>query len=205
MIELWHGGSRWTGDPEIRGPRKGCYEAGPGLYFTTSYLRASSYAKGGNVVTRVGLSDDITWLEDHMLPAGELLEYVKGASRLPRRQNIAQYLEENLHRQHWEDAAWDKPLYTSVLVNLCVNEESLGGSAGVELARWLSDKGIDASLHKQSASEHWVVVFNPKVIEQYKVVKAADVKLEDRNLPLIQPRSRVIEDDLVVAAQGRGR
>ena len=47
---MYHGGNKWFGQPEVRASKKGQYEGGIGLYFTTSYETARTYAKGGKVV-----------------------------------------------------------------------------------------------------------------------------------------------------------
>jgi hypothetical protein len=71
------------------------------------------------------------------------------------------------------------------LVNLCVNYDVLSGSQGISLAEWLVDQGIDASLQSKGAGEQWVVVFNPKIIERYRVVPSAQVSLELYHLPQV--------------------
>ncbi len=179
MIELWHGGARWYGTPEIQEPRSGRYECGPGLYLTTSYSRAREYAKGPKVVTRVSLTDDIRWLEDARLPLDTLTHYVENAYRMRNKKQVLSDLR-NAGRRDGEQ------LPVSYLVNLCVNYDCLAGKQGLLLAKWLAEQGIDASLYKRSASEHWVVVFNPKVIARSNVVPAAEVSLDDYNLPLIE-------------------
>jgi hypothetical protein len=49
LINLWHGGRRWQGNPEVRESVKGRYEAGPGLYMTTSLMTASRYARASSL------------------------------------------------------------------------------------------------------------------------------------------------------------
>lgn len=179
---MWHGGKRWEGSPEIRPARQGKYECGPGLYLTTSYLRARKYAAGGKVTTRVTLADGVRWLEQATLPLRELLDYVQTAPRVSNRKK----LESDLIR-YYADAAQslDESCAVSRLVNLLINAESLSGKAGVHFANWLVSKGIDASLHSPMAGEQWVVVFNPDIICQHRVVPASRVGLENYELPRI--------------------
>jgi hypothetical protein len=61
----------------------------------------------------------------------------------------------------------------------------LSGTPGVALGAWLAEQGVDASLHTVNAVEQWVIVFNPAVIERYRVVPASQVSLEQRSLPLV--------------------
>lgn len=183
MIELWHGGTRWFGTPELQEPRPGRYECGPGLYLTTSYSRAKSYAKGPKVVTRVTLADDIRWLEDARLPLASLVAYVEGTHGFRKRMQVLSDLRAAGLREG------DGAVPVSYLVNLCVNHECLSGKQGLLLAKWLASQGIDASLYQRAADEQWVVVFNPKVIVRSKVVPAREVSLNDYNLPLIEPNN----------------
>lgn len=49
-FQMYHGGSRWSTSPEVRPSKNNRYEGGVGLYFTNSYERARTYAKGSKVV-----------------------------------------------------------------------------------------------------------------------------------------------------------
>lgn len=184
MIELWHGGKRWEGSPEIRPAKQGNYECGPGLYLTTSYERAQKYAKGGKVTTRVTLADEVRWLEKAKLPLRELLEYARTAPRVPKRDKLLA----DLVRCPGEPKALDVESLSDVsrLVNLLVNSEALAGKLGVHLAAWLTSKGIDASLYSPTNGEQWVIVFNPAIIRKHRVVSATDVKLDQYHLPKIE-------------------
>lgn len=183
MIELWHGGNRWIGPPEVRPPRRGKYECGPGLYLTTSYLRARTYARGGKVTTKVRLADDVHWLERAQLPLRELLDYAKTAPRLSGR---AQLLDDLVRRYAEPETAMDQLCDVSRLVNLLINSEALAGKPGVHLAQWLGSKGIDASLHRPMGQDQWVIVFNPDVIKAHRVIPAESVSLSDYDLPRIE-------------------
>lgn len=192
MIELWHGGSRWEGAPEVRPPRQGKYECGPGVYLTTSYLRARKYAGGNKVTTKVVLADDIRWLERAKLPLRELLDYAKTAPRLPMREQL---LADLVRRYAEPESSLDDLCDVSRLVNLLINSESLAGKPGVHLAQWLTSKGIDASLHTPMGAEQWVIVFNPAVIKSYRVVSAKDVTLDEYELPRIELPHRAAHKD----------
>ncbi len=194
MIELWHGGTRWEGPPEVRGPKQGKYECGPGIYLTTRYLRARDYARGSKVTTLVTLADDIRWLEKTKLPLKELIEYAKTAPRLPKRarDNVVAYL---LRDPEGNERELDSLQDVTRLVNLLINEEALAGQPGVHLAEWLTSKGIDASLHTPMSQEQWVIVFNPKVIRKHRVVPASQVDLSQYELPTIElPKGAIIKE-----------
>jgi hypothetical protein len=53
----------------------------------------------------------------------------------------------------------------SYLVNTLLFHGATGGSAGIWLARWLTDHAIDASASGVGGGEEWLVVFNPGVIQ----------------------------------------
>lgn len=191
MIELWHGGSRWQGAPEVRPPKQGSYECGPGLYLTTNYLRARKYASGGKVTTKVVLKDGVKWLEDAKLPLRELVDYVKTAPRLIGR---AQLLADLTRPHGGANASLDDPSPVYRLVNLMVNGNALAGKPGVHLAAWLASKGIEASLHRPMGGEQWVIVFDPKIITSYRVVPASDVSLDEYELPNIEMPRKAEKD-----------
>lgn len=169
VLELWHGAQRWTHPPEIRPQRKGHYEAGPGIYLTTRYETARKYAKGGGSVLRIELAADLRWLDAAKLPVDTLREFVDGPPRLPRHRDIHADLDRTVERM-------GTPLIAvSTLVNLAFNWNALGGQAGIRLATWLTERGIDAALEFQNRNEDWVVVFNPKVIRLAVPTPAAQV------------------------------
>lgn len=181
-LQLWHGGARWIGGPEVQAPRPGRYECGPGIYLSTEYSDAYKYARGGKVTTLVDLAPELRLLEKTRLPLADVLEFAQNLPRLRKRAEILSDLKANVARRQ----ALDPELIdASVLVNLCVNYEALSGATGLALARWLVDQGIDASWHSPGGDRYWLVVFNPKVIKAFKVVRAADVSLDMRSLPKI--------------------
>lgn len=180
MMELWHGGARWEGGPEVQPPKAGRYEAGPGIYLTTRYLRARDYARAGKVTTLVTLRDEIRWLEQAKLPLATIDAYVRDTPRFPKRDrilaNLARYGEE-----------FDRDAFpVSIFVNTCVNNDVLTGKQGVLIAKWLVEQGIDASLYDKGSGEQWVVVFNPAAIRRHEVVSATKVSLAQYDLPLIK-------------------
>ena len=177
-LRFWHGGQRWTGSPELRPSRSKSYECGPGIYLTTRLATARKYAKGAGQTVLMELSPDVTLLEDTTLTLDELLE---GLAQLPRvrgRKDIEARLRENAARHP------DGQLPAIYLLNLCVNNEALGGDTGPALARWMTGKGIDASLNSKS-NEDWLVVFNPAKIQKATVLKG-DAPWDIGDLPLFK-------------------
>lgn len=184
MIELWHGGRRWNDKPSVQAPRKGRYECGPGIYLTSQYDRARKYAAGNGITTLVSLRENITWLERTEVSLQAMEDYVRQTMGFRKRSLILEDLAKIAHRLDRDQ------LSANSLVNLCVNHDVLSGSQGVNLAHWLVEQGIDASLHVVNLIEHWVVVFNPVIIEGYRAVPAAQVSLDQRTLPLVNLPAR---------------
>lgn len=173
MIQLWHGGNRWEGRPEIRPSKQGRYECGPGIYLTTHYDTARKYAKGGKVVTRVTLADDIRWIHRQKAPVQSLRDYVRSTSRFPRRADILADIDRAVERRSVNGAVTEFAVET--LLNLAINRECLDGQQGVLFAHWLVEQGVDAMLHRAYGQEQWVVVFNPDIIRRFEVVPASAV------------------------------
>ena len=177
-ITLYHGGRRWEGSPEVRAAKQGRYEGGPGLYFTTSYNRARSYAKGGKVVTRITIPSNTRWLQDAELPVSELQDFIRNTSGIRNKDKIIASLSRSAERQQSDVIGVEQ------LVNLCINYEALVGKTGIELARWLVNHGIDAS-HQSMSGEDWVVVFNPSIIKNATVMDPSKLKSDDFDLPRV--------------------
>jgi hypothetical protein len=174
---LWHGG-RISGPIDIQAPTKGRYEAGPGLYLTTSYQRACKYAKGGGSTFLVTLKDNLNFAEDVSIPLAEGVQfatkYLGGKGKL-----IAADLKNNCTRMN-------KDMFTAnILINLVVNYEAGSGTKGRALLQFLQNHNVDAAIEDQSGGEQWVVVFNPNVITKVKKTPASEVTLEMWNLPKI--------------------
>lgn len=183
MLKAWHGGSRWMGKPEVRAPRKGRYECGPGIYLSTSYLTARKYAGGSNVTTLVTLAEDIRWLQQAKLPLRELVLFLDNAPRLKARRAIK---EDFLQRALKRGMGLDDLAPVETLVNVLINTEALAGNVGLYLVEWLVSKGVDASLHRAFGKDQWVIVFNPAVIVRHEVISATNAPLELYELPEIE-------------------
>jgi ribosomal protein S18 acetylase RimI-like enzyme len=174
--DLWHGG-RIYGPIQIQAPTKGRYEAGPGLYLTTSYSRASSYAKGGGSTFLVSLKDGLNFANKVEIPLNEGAEF---ATRyLGKGKLIAKDLKANCERMK-------KNTFTAdILINLTVNYEAGSGKRGMYLLNFLVEHGVDAAIEEQGNGEQWVVVFNPKVVTKVRKIPAAEVTPEMWHLPKI--------------------
>lgn len=176
---MWHGSRRWDGSPEIRAPRSGRYEAGPGIYFTTNYQTAHKYAKGGGSTMLAEIDDNLRLASDVIISLEAALDFVKSAPRMSHKKEIMADLRNNAARKD------NNGVYATVLINLTVNYEAGSGNAGLALARFLREQGVDASLER-NGGEDWLVVIDPKIIRSIKPIRAKDVPLDMYHLPRVR-------------------
>jgi hypothetical protein len=182
-ITIWHGSRRWDGSPEIRPTKKGQYECGPGIYCTTNLNTASKYSKGGGRIIRFTLDSEITWLEDASLPFDDVLAFVEGSRHIHKRRILAADIRDVFDRRDQVRTSGMMPL--SYLVNLAINNECLSGNGGPELAEYLVDNGVQASLYHRSANDDWVVIFDPRAITNVELLSTKDIDWKEDQLPLV--------------------
>lgn len=158
-LKFWHGSQRWDGPIEIQESRSGRYEHGPGLYATVDVSVAAQYAKGPGKLILMELSPKIKLLEEVYMDFDEMKQMLQDLKHLKKKKAVLSDFENCRERTNRED----RKLSATIAVNLCVNNESLSGKAGPELAQALVDKGVDASLSRFK-SKDMLIIFNPKVI-----------------------------------------
>ena len=179
---MWHGG-RMDGSVEVQTPRKGRYEAGPGIYLTTRYETARRYAKGGGSTFLVSLKPNLRFSEDVSIPLQSGIDFAQKYLGT-KKKNIIADLKANCDRHNLET------FRANILINLVVNYEAGSGRAGLALAKFLSDNGVDGSLENMSGAEQWVVICNPSAILKVERIRAETVSSGDvrellRELPRI--------------------
>ena len=175
---MWHGSKRWDGAPEVRPPRAGRYEAGPGIYLTTNYMTAAKYAKGGGSTFLVEVDRGLRLAGDVLIPLTDAVSFVKTAPRMRRKAEIIADLQRNTARRNADS------VQATILINLVVNHEAGAGITGIAVAKFLREHGVDASLEPQSG-EDWLVVINPKIIRSMRRMPAKDVAVDMYHLPKI--------------------
>src|SRR5687768_1879026 len=93
MLAFYHGGAEWQRRPEVRPAKQGRYEGGPGIYLTTSYMRAVSYAGGSKIVQKVFVAKDaIRYAEDTFVELEDAISFLS-TIRIRSRKNIVADLE----------------------------------------------------------------------------------------------------------------
>ena len=154
IVQFYHGGSKWLEKPSIMPTKNNRYEYGPGIYLTTSYNRAKSYAKGSNIVQIISVDfPKIVLPKSVKLDISEVLKLLSSI-RVKNRKRLTDDLKMSFDRG---DTTAD------ILINLLVNNEALGGDSGPIVAAWLADHGVTADINRMH-SEEWLVVFDPSII-----------------------------------------
>ena len=183
-IYMWHGGKRLEGTPEIRPPKEGRYEAGPGFYTTNNYHTALKYSKGGGATFLLKINPHIRLADETYIPLDVTINFVKNVTGMKNKKSIIDDLID-----HSERMKSDKIL-ADVLINLVVNWRSGSGRVGVSVAAFLVSQGVDASLEThmsmQSNQENWLVIYNPRIIESVKKMPSKDVSPDMYYLPALK-------------------
>lgn len=193
-IEMWHGSRRWDGNPEVRAPKKGRYEAGPGIYMTTNFQTAQRYAKGGGSMMLFHLDPSLKFAHDVLIPKHEAISFVKSAKGIRNRDKIISDIESNSSRRNSDSVS------AEVINNLFVNHEAASGNAGLQLVDFLKGKGVDAIFHPHSSQEHWIALINPKKVLKWFKMASKDVPTDRYNLPMVKkyrnsPERYAMNDD----------
>jgi len=174
---MWHGAQRWKGPPEVPRQSPESTQHGPGIYMTTSVDTARKYAKGGGVLVRFEIDPAIQFLEDAQIPLDDAVRFVRSRPRLRGKASIIADLEANAARMRARE------IWAEVLVNLFVNYRSITGDHGPALARFFTDRGIDAAIVTRG-DDDWLVVMNPGAIRSWRVVRAGEAEDVPTSSPL---------------------
>lgn len=178
-FQMYHGGNKWFGQPEIRASKKGQYEGGIGLYFTTNYETARTYAKGGKVVTKVHIDKQFKNIDNVDISVNDIIDFLMSLPRLKNKKEIIDRI--NAYSERLKSTN----ISASTLNNLIVNYEAGSGDNGVKVNQFLVHHGVDAEIQSKS-NEDWLVVFNTSIIKDHEIVNVKKLSVDDYNLPLIR-------------------
>lgn len=175
FIWMYHGGRKWESfSAKVQTPKKGRYEAGPGIYLTSHYETALKYARGSNVVSLVGVLKDITLSNNTELNLTDVEHFIKTYIGPKNRRDMMDDVIRYTKRTN-------KTTYPAeFLINLSVNYE-IGGKQSMYLLNFLVDNGIDATVTYKPGNqdETWLVVHNPRIIKKVIHTKPSDISLDD--------------------------
>lgn len=176
-IYVWHGGKKLDSHPEIRQHKEGKYEAGPGFYTTTKYSTAFKYAKGGGATFLMEISSNIKLANDVNLSVDDTIDFLKNCSGMKNKNKLVEDINEYYER--------NKKFPANVFINLVVNWRVGAGKIGISIAAFLAANGVDASIERQSSTEDWLVIYNPKIIKSFQKILAKNVTDDLYILPKI--------------------
>ncbi|WP_455233202.1 hypothetical protein [Geopseudomonas aromaticivorans] len=190
VLRAWHGSRRWDGSPELRAGKAGRAEWGAGIYASTHYDTALTYAKGGGVVRLLEFRPAL-FLEQAALSLAVVADFVRATVPKRLQGDMLSRLETCAQRNllgHRVLSGVGPHVHAEVLRNLLVNDELSAGKKGVALAEFYVSQGIDAACDRARGQDYWTVVFNPRCIEGWEPVSRRDVAPEQWELdsPLLQ-------------------
>lgn len=176
IIDLWHGGRGLESSyKSFKTSRSKKWEHGPGLYLTTHYLRALSYAKGGGKTYSVQLEIGNN-ISDIEIKLDDVIEFIAKNVISTKRKAILNDIEENMRRLNLIDT-----IHAETLLNLIINYEAISLTKTQHLNQFLVQNNVDFGLVKNygGRDETVVVVYNLNKIKKVTPIPAKDVVLEE--------------------------
>jgi len=168
LLQAWHGARRWEGSPELRTPKAGRAEWGPGIYGTTNYSTAHRYGAVRLLEFRPRL-----FLEQVSLALQLADDFIRQTVPKSRQGALIERLEDCTKRHvmtQRQPIGTGRQLHADVLRNMMVNENFCTGKKGLALAEFFTSLGIDAACAAAYGGEHWTVIFNPACIKRCEPV-----------------------------------
>lgn len=161
-ITLYHGGRglEYGGYREVVANAKGRWEHGPGLYLTTSYERAMSYAKGGRKVYKVVIKQGND-IRSAMIPYQAVENFVKQYVVGAKRKSIMEDIKRTMSRMKIDTVP------ATAFINLLINSDAMKSSYTPQLNDFLVDNNIDYAIVNSygGADETVVALFNRDLIQ----------------------------------------
>lgn len=190
ILTLWHGGRDLEYNyRSFQSSKKGSWEHGPGIYLTTHYERAFSYAKGGGKTYLVqfyeGNNIDNVFINMH-----DIYEFVNLYVIKKKSKNILDIL-----KNHSEKNLNGESINASYFLNIIIDFEAIKPSNSNHINQFLVNHGADYSIinHFGGRSETVFVIFNNKIIHKVNAISAKDVDLSHRELPLSFSQSKTLK------------
>lgn len=173
-LTLWHGGRDLEYSyKSFQSSKKGRWEHGPGVYLTTHYERASSYAKGGGKTYLVEFSEGND-IENVKIPLSEVYEFVNFYVIKKKTKEVLDCILSNSQR-----TSDDNSIKASYFLNIMINFDAIMPSKTEKLNEFLVNKGVDYSIVNRfgGRDETVFVIFNNNLIQKVKPVPAKEVNL----------------------------
>lgn len=181
-LTLWHGGRDLEHNYKaFQSSRKGKWEHGPGIYLTTHYERAFSYAKGGGKTYLVEFKEGNN-IDNVQLSLSSVYEFVNTYVIKKKAKEVIDCIKENSSRTSNNDT-----IRASYFLNIMINFDAIMPAKTHYLNKFLVDNGADYSVvnHFGGRPETVFVIFNNNIIHKVKPVPAKEVLLNQWELPVV--------------------
>ena len=175
QITMWHGGrSLEYSYQEIIGNKSKQMEHGPGLYLTTYYSVAAKYAKGGGKTYLVSFHRGIN-ISDVTLKLSDVFEFIK-SNRFVNKSELVDFINKK----------YKETIKAEYLLNLLINFDCMKPAVSAIVRQYLVNNGVDYSVVHNFGGfgdQTVVVIFNPKIITNVKVIPANQITQDILKIP----------------------
>lgn len=180
-LTLWHGGRDLEYSYQsFQSSRKGKWEHGPGIYLTTHYERASSYAKGGGKTYLVEFTEGNN-IDNVKISLSNVYEFINNYVIKKKAKEVIDCIKDNSNR-----TSDGESIKASYFLNIMINFDALTPAKTQHLNEFLVSNGADYSIvnHFGGRPETVFVIFNNKMIHKVKAIPAKEVHLTQWELPV---------------------
>lgn len=180
-LTLWHGGRDLEYNYHtFQSSRKGKWEHGPGIYLTTHYERASSYAKGGGKTYLVEFREG-THIDDVKLSLISVYEFVNTYAIKKKSKEVIDCIKNNAQRTSSDDT-----IKASYFLNIMINFDAISPGKTHYLNQFLIENGVDYGTVNNFGGrpETVFVIFNNKVIQKVKAIPSKEISLNQWEIPI---------------------
>lgn len=180
-LTLWHGGRDLEYNYHtFQSSRKGKWEHGPGIYLTTHYERASSYAKGGGKTYLVEFREG-THIDDVKLSLISVYEFVNTYAIKKKSKEVIDCIKNNAQRTSSDDT-----IKASYFLNIMINFDAISPGKTHHLNQFLIENGVDYGTVNNFGGrpETVFVIFNNKVIQKVKAIPSKEISLNQWEIPI---------------------
>lgn len=180
-LTLWHGGRDLEYNYQtFQSSRKGKWEHGPGIYLTTHYERASSYAKGGGKTYLVEFTEGNN-IDDIKLSLSCVYEFVNTYVIKKKCKEVIDCIKNNAQRTSTDDT-----IKASYFLNIMINFDAISPSKTHYLNQFLVENKADYGIVNNFGGrpETVFVIFNNKLIQKVKSIPAKEVNLNQWEIPV---------------------
>lgn len=155
-------------------------EHGPGIYLTTHYERASSYAKGGGKTYLVEFREG-THIDDVKLSLISVYEFVNTYAIKKKSKEVIDCIKNNAQRTSSDDT-----IKASYFLNIMINFDAISPGKTHYLNQFLIENGVDYGTVNNFGGrpETVFVIFNNKVIQKVKAIPSKEISLNQWEIPI---------------------